>query len=202
MSEMAKKISNSLRESARIFVLQDIVCSRRDPTGRTAMERMEERFQYEKFSPNKLDFVLFSFHRRSGWEHFHAYHSCSYRKSYCSCGMFKTQNVIPSRRRTLRVSQLSEEDIAAILKYNCASGRQVHLLTIKGIPWRYTPDSSTSASSSSVSEGLVEECDHTNSNIPDSGRKRPNPILDELKEVILDEMMQKTDLVKRTGSIQ
>lgn len=170
--QMAQKVDDALRKSSRVFVVQDIVCSRRDPSGRNAVDRMEERMQYKKFSPHKLDFVLFSWHGRGGWEHFHVYHSCSYRKSYCSCSFLKTQNIIPARRRTLRISELGQKDIQSIIEYNTKAGQQVHLFAVEGLRWQFLGHTSSTSSQSSLHEGQLEECDNTLSNIPGSGRPR------------------------------
>lgn len=158
LPEMAKQIYDAIRESPRMVVLQDLICSRRDTSGVTALARLEERIKYERYNPKKSEFVLFSFHRLTGFEHYHAYHLCTYRKSYCSCSIVRNQNAISNRRRTVSKSSLSEEDVLRIIQYHRKEGREIRYLSIKGEVWKYVTTGFDYPDGTSLPERLMEVC--------------------------------------------
>lgn len=87
--QIAGLIFTSVSECPRSFLLQGIVCERRSFTNPPTMERLSERLRYRRFSPSKHAFVMFSRHGLRGWEHTHAIHDCSWRKSWCPCGIMR-----------------------------------------------------------------------------------------------------------------
>lgn len=170
LTEMAQSVYDALCKSPRMVVIQDIVCSRRDPSGSAALARLAERLTYERFNPQKTEFILFSFHRRDGFQHFHVYHICTYRKSYCSCSFLRNQNTIPARRRTLQKSSISQEDIIRIFKYHAQEGRQICYLAVEGVAWKHFPNSVDDTDGPGIPQGFLEICDDENSNLP-KGRR-------------------------------
>ena len=92
--EMAQLIHDSVQSCTRLAILQDIICERRCNDYPPTLEQLQERMQYERYSPNKHSFILFSRHRLSGWEHTHAYHDCNWRKSWCPCCLLYTSRCV------------------------------------------------------------------------------------------------------------
>lgn len=176
IKKMAEQIYNSLCQGTRMVILQDIICCRRNPTGSYALERLEERLQYEMFNPNKNEFVLFTLHRCDGWENFHVYHACSYRKSYCCCSITKNQNIIPSRRRAVSKSKLTKEDFIRILNYHSSERRQIRYLGIEGIGWRFHAQDRDCTDGVRLPEGFMEVCQFESSNLPAGGRPHSNDV--------------------------
>lgn len=164
--EMATKVYESVNQGARMVILQDIVCSRRDPSGVAAMDRLQERLTYERFNPKKHEWVMFVWHGCSGWQHYHVYHTCSYRKSYCSCGIIRNQNIIPARRRVIQRAGTTQADFSRILKYHCSEGREIRHISIQGTVWKYDVESTDCTDGVRLPEGFLEACDLENTNIP------------------------------------
>lgn len=105
------------------------------------------------------------------FEHFHAYHACSYRKSYCCCSIMRNQNIIPARRRTVPKSKLTKEDILRVLKYHSSTGRKICYVGLEGTDWRHVIDSADCTDGQSLPEGFLEVCDYQGSNLPAGGRR-------------------------------
>lgn len=101
-------------------------------------EILQERANYERFSSNRHSFVLFSRHTLRGFQHVHAIHDCTWRKSYCSCSIVRGQEVVSNRRKVVSKSTVSKEDISRILHYHSQTGREVLNVAIDGIVWWYT----------------------------------------------------------------
>lgn len=62
----ADVIFEALQSGSRGFVVNNIICEWRNPDNPPTLERLQERVRYERYSPSKHSFVLFSRHRCSG----------------------------------------------------------------------------------------------------------------------------------------
>lgn len=130
-TEMAQFVLNALQKGGRQALVQDIICEQRDGNYSPTLARLQERLQYEKYSPYKHGLVFFSRHRRSGWKHAHAY------PSWCACAIIRNQYSLSGRRRVTFTNKLQSTDIENILKYNTQKGRSVLYLGIEGTEWKY-----------------------------------------------------------------
>lgn len=170
ISQVANTIYDAICKSPRMVVLQDIICSRRDPSSVTALARLEERLKYERYNAKKSEFVMFSWHGLDGFQHYHAYHMCTYRKSYCCCSIVRNQNAIGNRRRTVPKSTLSKEDIVRILTYHRTKGREIRFLSIEGEKWIHVTSGIDNTDGQSIPEGFMEICNDESSTTGVRGR--------------------------------
>lgn len=151
--ELARIINHLVAKSNKQYIIQDIVSLRRYSDYSQTLDIIQRNEELQKHNCRSEDsFVAIFYHDQPGWQHFHIYHLCSYRKSYCTCSILNGIEFKKNSRRKSACNSFAVDDWLRLFLYYMEGSRRPVYVKVGRTNWN-TSDRVESISQERFFEG-------------------------------------------------